>query len=65
MPNGKQFRPMQVIMGYKDLMDESEQTAEKMYRIYMICWALELVRMIRNSGNDRAFIKWLLFKLFF
>lgn len=44
---------MQVIMGYKDLMDESEQTAEKMYRIYMICWALELVKMIGSSVRWR------------
>lgn len=40
---GKQFRVMQIILGYKDLVDKSQQTPEKMYQIYMACWALELV----------------------
>lgn len=35
---------MQIIMGYKDLVDKKQQTPEKMYQLYMICWALELVR---------------------
>lgn len=45
---GKQFRPMQIIMGYKDLVDKSEQTPEKMRKLYMLCWALELVKIIKD-----------------
>ncbi|XP_055311332.1 farnesyl pyrophosphate synthase-like [Sitodiplosis mosellana] len=52
VPNGKQFRPMQVILGYKDLMDKSEQTPEKMYKLYMICWALELVNTVIVIHDD-------------
>lgn len=44
VPGGKQFRVMQIIMGYKHLMDKSEQTPEKMRQVYIISWALELVR---------------------
>lgn len=45
VPGGKQFRVMQLIMGYKHITDKSQQTPEKMQQLYMICWALELVRI--------------------
>ncbi|XP_031630491.1 farnesyl pyrophosphate synthase-like [Contarinia nasturtii] len=52
VPNGKQFRPMQIILGYKDIADKDQQTPEKMRQLYMICWALEIVNTIVVIHDD-------------